>query len=187
MQRFLFLTSFFFFSSFISYSQTKDETIEYLRLLINQMDFNSYSYSTEGNTIKNFVVNWKKDIVIYKDYILIETYQYRKEYSFDQKNDINIVPIKNITSINIIKELDAKKPYLDINVKSDSYVYYINGTLIEKVLEYIDKDEIKMFQPWRGIGKLAFTGLDSEKYEKFIKAMNHLIKLNGGKILDDLF
>lgn len=44
-----------------------------------------------------------------------------------------------------------------------------------------------MFQRNNGISILPFTGLDSEKYKKFIKAMNHLVKLNGGKILDDLF
>ena len=44
-----------------------------------------------------------------------------------------------------------------------------------------------MFALPNGFGKHSFTGLDSEKYEKFIKAMHHLVKLNGGKILDDLF
>jgi hypothetical protein len=184
-----------FFIASVGHSQTKEESIQYLNLLFNKMNFTIFSNSTDSSGYKNTYRDYDRELIFFKEFMIIHESNYTSHYFLKNiKSNDYIIQIKDIISI-IIEKNEYGKPIL--NISTNIGMYHFQNQPIHFIYKFV---ELKDKNNWGSITdsktlayglpkeeEFQFNNFDNQINIKFIKTLKHLVKLCGGKVLDDLF
>ncbi len=183
MKKYLLCISFIIISN-LMYSQTKEETELYLYGRIEKLNSIELKPKKVKDKVMNDIsimtyneVNYGKLIhtKIYSDY-------YKNINKLPHKAETYIIDISKIYSIELINII---KDTYSLRIKSKENCYQYNDTPSSNInLENL-KSENKLNDC--KLDLIIFNVTELTEIEKNIKALKHLVKLYGGKIIDDLF
>ena len=191
------------FLSFYSFSQTKKETEDFIKLKLDQLELRvemNFPNTVNPTTISSDYFTFENNHIS----IQHNNYATKKiSNNFYDKYDIEIdenlsdwvwVELKKIKSIEIkrIPKNEVINYEGIIILKGDDinpyYYRYVGKNRLNKNLSYfIAPKEFKEKPHGIGTITISFLNYNEEIISKLKKAFSHLVKLNGGQIIDDLF
>jgi hypothetical protein len=201
------LLLFFVLLSVLTYSQTKQQTVEFIENELKKLEFfkkfdsrhfGTDYFGTEFSIINDFLIIYKRDR--YSDdttynndgYYLIDT-RYISNVDFRTLNSNG--KTKNVFSISLL----ANTPIFSFNSKvwvNNEPKSTINE--IDSLLKYYKRDVPNSYKKYStalinldpindDLSFEYFQNLAVDKKNKIINAFRKLVKINGGVLLEDLF
>jgi hypothetical protein len=201
MKNILIIFSIPFLFANTTFCQSKSETEDYLTINLTSLGI-SKKIPFDGGFLKRDI-----SVRFFQNYFIIKEDYYRIENQIINRgvshHFIKISDIKELEIIQFIdkeKELDLKKRgvyeildpnsnngVITINKNLELGGYYIEHLTDQEIENFISNQMIEKL-PGKNKINLLFWGInDKTKINKIKIAFKHLVSLNGGKILDDLF
>lgn len=167
----------------VCFSQTIEETKEYIILKMKNVNTEYSIFSNQKTTIY---------FEFYKNFLLIKDI-------YNKNNDFNgfkyrIIDLKKIKSFNFDKntyQILGKtfiEKYIVIDLGEDFPYCIEKNTEANFIID--SKSEFELYQLHYNCPnpiRIKYESTDLENEQKITKAFKHLVKLYGGKIIDDLF
>ena len=200
----VFITSILICSTFNAFCQTVEETKEFIKMKLDELKLRieiQYPKTFNPTTLSSDVIYFDKSFMginhtYYKHKKIESNYSGdRYEIAIDiNLNEVLWVNLKNIKSIKIEKseKIDNINMWGKIIFKGDEskpyyYDYYGENAFIKYFNFFNNATQFKETQNGINAIEIRFLNYNEENLNKLKKAFSHLIKLNGGQIIDDLF
>ena len=190
----IFITILLVCCTFSVFSQTAEETKEYIKLKSKSFDL-GYSSDNIGDKFYPKIIN-NYNFEFYDKYLIIERnnmFETAVANNWDiSSTDYICIELKKIKSIIYEKDRNSKewdsKGTIYINNDADEFPYVFNNQkkyMVTSFLSSKDKESLK-YEKILPI-RISVRKYDEQTFIKLKKAFKHLVELNGGKIIDDLF